>query len=153
MTTLSIRPVDPTSPAVAELVAVLDALQTALYPPASVHSLPLYLLKRDNAEFLGAYLGDRLVGCGGYINYGEFGELKRMIVDPAARGQGIGRQLLEALEANALAAGLTKLRLETGIAQPEALRLYQRSGYKRRGPFGEYREDPLSVFMEKRLKD
>lgn len=39
--------------------------------------------------------------------------------------------------------------LETGISQPEALGLYERSGYARRGPFGAYAEDPLSVFMHK----
>jgi len=74
-----------------------------------------------------------------------------MFVRPEARGLGIGRQLLEALEAHAAAAGLTVLRLETGVAQPEALRLYERAGYTRRGPFGPYAADPLSVFLEKRL--
>jgi putative acetyltransferase len=43
------------------------------------------------------------------------------------------------------------MRLETGISQPDALRLYERAGYVRRGPFGNYGPDPLSVFMEKSL--
>jgi putative acetyltransferase len=47
--------------------------------------------------------------------------------------------------------GIGTLRLETGIHQPEALALYERAGFVRSPPFGDYREDPLSVFMEKRL--
>ena len=43
------------------------------------------------------------------------------------------------------------MRLETGVRQPEALGLYETAGYQRRGPFGAYAEDPLCVFMEKRL--
>ena len=74
-----------------------------------------------------------------------------MFVRPQARGLGIGRRLLAALEAHAVAAGLTVLRLETGVSQPEALGLYEGTGYKRRGPFGSYTADPLSVFMEKWL--
>jgi putative acetyltransferase len=43
------------------------------------------------------------------------------------------------------------LRLETGVRQPEALGLYRKLGYRERGPFGAYKPDPLSVFMEKRV--
>ncbi len=67
------------------------------------------------------------------------------------RGLGIARRLLEALEARAKAAGIGVLRLETGIYQPEAIGLYERAGYVRRGPFSDYPDDPLSIFMEKRL--
>ena len=152
MVAICVRPVDPTTPAVAELLADLDVYQTALYPPASTHLLPATALAAPNAAFLGAFADDRLVGCGGYVNCaGEYGELKRMFVRPEARRLGVGRQLLSALEAHAAAAGLTVLRLETGVSQPEALRLYTGAGYERRGPFGAYSADPLSVFMEKQL--
>jgi putative acetyltransferase len=152
MDEICVRPVDPTTPAVAELLAALDAYQTALYPPASVHLLPAAALTLPDAAFIGGFVGERLIGCGGYVNHaGEYGELKRMFVHPDARGLGIGRRLLAALEAHAGAAGLTVLRLETGVRQPEALRLYEGAGYARRGPFGAYSPDPLSVFMEKRL--
>jgi putative acetyltransferase len=149
---ICVRPVDPTTPAVTELLAALDAYQSALYPPASVHLLPAAALDASDAAFLGAFAGGQLVGCGGYVrDAGEYGELKRMFVHAQARGLGIGRRLLAALEAHAAAAGLTVLRLETGVSQPEALRLYEGAGYTRRGPFGSYTADPLSVFMEKRL--
>ncbi|MCG7506809.1 GNAT family N-acetyltransferase [Mesorhizobium retamae] len=78
-------------------------------------------------------------------------ELKRMWVVPQARGRGLSKALLVALETRARDAGITWLRLETGIANHEALGLYERSGFVRIGPFGDYRPDPLSVFMEKRL--
>lgn len=81
----------------------------------------------------------------------EYGELKRMYVRPALRGRGLGRQLLERLAAHARANGVKVLRLETGIHQVEALGLYESFGFQRRGPFGTYRDDPLSLYLEKHL--
>jgi len=63
----------------------------------------------------------------------------------------LGKHLLEKLEREAAAIGCRLARLETGPYQPEALALYAAAGYERRGPFGAYQDDPLSVFMEKRL--
>jgi putative acetyltransferase len=81
-----------------------------------------------------------------------YGELKRMYVPPRHRGRGVARALLAVLEAEARAAGATALMLETGIRQPEALSLYEREGFVRCGPFGDYAEDPFSVFMQKPLR-
>lgn len=91
------------------------------------------------------------LGCGAVLLGAEHGELKRMFVHPSARGQGLARRLLARLEAEALAAGCAFMRLETGPYQAEALALYA-CGYQRRGPFGDYPEDPYSVFMEKALR-
>ena len=74
-----------------------------------------------------------------------------MFVSPAARGRKLGRRLLQKLEAVAAERGATKLRLETGGKQPEALALYASSGFVEIGPFGKYGPDPLSIFMEKPL--
>ena len=74
-----------------------------------------------------------------------------MFVLPEFRGLKLGRRILEELENLARTSGLELARLETGIRQPEALLLYERAGYQRRGPFGDYSEDPLSIFMEKKL--
>ncbi len=74
-----------------------------------------------------------------------------MFVDPEARGLKAGRLLLSALEGKAEKLGLTAIRLETGIYQPEAIGLYKASGYVERAPFGSYQPDPLSLFMEKRV--
>jgi len=91
------------------------------------------------------------LGCGAVVVNGEWGELKRMYVVPRARSGGVAQAILALLEAQALRRGAGVLRLETGYLQPEALRFYERAGYVRRGPFGDYGPDPNSVFMEKRL--
>ena len=74
-----------------------------------------------------------------------------MFVDERRRGVGTGRKLIEHLIMFARMSGLSALRLETGIHQPEAIGLYERMGFERRAAFGDYREDPLSLFMELRL--
>ena len=96
-------------------------------------------------------MDDAVAGCGAFVHCGDYAELKRMYVLPEFRGLELGRRILAELETHIRAAGLVVARLETGIAQPEALGLYERSGYVRCAPFGGYADDPLSVFMEKRL--
>jgi GNAT superfamily N-acetyltransferase len=74
-----------------------------------------------------------------------------MYVVPAFRGQGIARRLLTALEAESTALGISRLVLETGDRQPEALALYERAGFARIPAFGKYVDSPLSVCMAKQL--
>ena len=143
---------DPAEPRTRALIEALDQYLIALYPPVSNHLVPPDQLRGPHVVFLIANLGAEPVGCGALVDRsGEYGELKRMYVRPDRRGGGIGRALLETLVAHARSRGLGMLRLETGIAQPEALALYERSGFVRRGPFGEYRDDPLSLFLERTL--
>ena len=78
-------------------------------------------------------------------------ELKRMYVAPAARGRGLARAVLRHLEENASAAGFEALVLETGLKQPEAIALYESSGYVRVSGFGHYRDSPLSRCFARRL--
>ena len=78
-------------------------------------------------------------------------EMKRMFVRADARGIGLGRRLLNALEEVACHRGITRISLETGIKQPEAIGLYRASGYQDCPPFGDYKADPLSLFMTKNL--
>jgi putative acetyltransferase len=80
-----------------------------------------------------------------------YGEVKRMVVDPGLRGQRIGARLLQALEDELRFSGIEQALLETGAAQAEAVRLYERSGYRRRRAFGGYPDNGLSVFYEKSL--
>jgi putative acetyltransferase len=82
---------------------------------------------------------------------GRYGEIKRLYVLPAQRGKGLARMIMATLEDALRREGYPLARLETGVAQPEALGLYRALGYVERTPFGAYRPDPLSVFMEKRL--
>jgi putative acetyltransferase len=149
---LQIEAADPDSPGARALIAELDAYQQALYPPESNHLVPIEELRSPNVDFLWARFGPDVVGCGALVDQsGEYGEIKRMYVRPSRRGAGVGHALLAALAARARSRGLRCLRLETGILQPAALRLYESYGFRRRAPFGPYREDPLSLFMEMEL--
>ena len=81
----------------------------------------------------------------------ETAEVKRMYVVPRARGRGLARRLLAHLEATAAAAGARALVLETGTRQPEAIALYESSGYTPVPGFGYYRDAPLSRCFGKAL--
>jgi GNAT superfamily N-acetyltransferase len=95
--------------------------------------------------FLLAVVDGSPVGCGGFRRLGPTrAEIKRMYVDPAARGRGVGRRLLADLEARAEAVGYREVWLETGTEQPEAIALYVRSGYVPIPPYGEFEHDPGS---------
>jgi putative acetyltransferase len=140
----------PDQPAVIALIADLDAYQDTLYPPESRHALDLESLKRSNVLFAVARdSAGEAIGCGAIVLGSELGELKRMYVSPRARGQGVARKLLALLESRAIDLGCKLLMLETGPYQHNALALYASVGYERRGPFGDYANDPLSVFMQK----
>jgi GNAT superfamily N-acetyltransferase len=78
-------------------------------------------------------------------------EIKRMFVAPHARGLGLARKVLAELEASAAAAGRTRMVLETGLRQPEAIALYKSSGYVSMPKFGIYRHDELSLCLAKKL--
>lgn len=152
MTALRVAIESPDRPDVIALINELDAYQDSLYPPEARHALDLSVLVQPHVRFAVARDASGLaVGCAAVVLDAEFGELKRMFVSPQARGLGVGRRLLALLEAEAAARGCRVLRLETGPFQPEALGLYARCGFERRGPFGGYADDPLSVFMEKPL--
>jgi putative acetyltransferase len=107
------------------------------------------------AGFVVAWLNDEAVGCGAWRplapTEAAVAEIKRMFVEPAVRGRGISRAILKKLETLARADGYSVVRLETGLRQPPALRLYETSGYRRIEPYGRYRDDPLSVCFEKEL--
>ena len=85
----------------------------------------------------------RPVGCGGLrVLRPGLGELKRMYVDPAARGAGAARGLLRALLDHARQQGLVRVQLETGTEQPEAMGLYESEGFTPVEPYGHYASDP-----------
>jgi GNAT superfamily N-acetyltransferase len=78
-------------------------------------------------------------------------EIKRMFVAPHARGRGLARKVLAELEETAAAAGRTRMVLETGLRQPEAIALYESSGYTPVPKFGIYRHDELNLCLAKKL--
>lgn len=78
--------------------------------------------------------------------------VKQIYVRPQQRRSGLASRILQSLKAAAMASTCSVLKLESGSSQPEALALYAGCGYQRCGPFGDYADDPLSVFMEKTLR-
>ncbi|HUR90266.1 MAG TPA: GNAT family N-acetyltransferase [Ramlibacter sp.] len=147
-----IRIEPPDQPEAIALIDALDAYQRPLYPAESHHGIDIDALRQPNVVYALARTAEgEAVGCGAVVVEGSWAELKRMFVPPPHRGRGIAQALLSFLEAEAMHRGVEWLRLETGFLQPEALRLYERAGFVRRGPFGDYDDDPHSVFMEKRL--
>jgi putative acetyltransferase len=155
----SIRRERPDHPEVLALLAQLDRYLESLYPPEANHILDVQALMAPEVDFLVAALDGRIVGCGAVRRMaGEpatdgraYGEVKRMVTAPAARGQGIAAQIVAALEQGLRARGVSLALLETGAEQRAAVRLYERCGYRRRDPFGGYPDNGLSVFYEKRL--
>lgn len=142
----------PDQPEILRLIRDLDAYQTALYPAESTHLLGIEELCGSDVGFFVARHHHSPVGCGALRRLSNTAaELKRMYVLPQARGFGIARRLLTEIEIHARGIGVRTLQLETGVRQHEALRLYNSAGFQLRGPFGDYRPDPLSVFMEKKL--
>ncbi len=142
----------PDQPQVIQLIADLDAYQEALYPPESRHAFDLSSLKQPNVLFAVARdASGQAIGCGAIVLGDEYGEVKRMVVAPPSRGAGVATQVLALLEAQARERGCMLVMLETGPRQPEALAFYASFGYQRRASFGGYWDDPLSVFMQKRI--
>ena len=140
-------------PDILNLIAALDRYQSELYPAESNHLLDLSELSQKTLILM--IIRDpqlKAVGCGAVVLNGDgTGEMKRVYIDPAHRGQHLGEKLLAALEDEALSRNCHTLRLETGIKQHAAVRLYERCGYETRPAFAPYAEDPLSLFMEKAL--
>lgn len=151
---VNIAPCDVRSPGFAALVRHLDAEMHALYPAESNHLDSIDDLAEDGVFVIGAFDVVQQVGCGAFRRMdddGVYGEIKRVFVEPTYRGFGVARRILTALETEMERRGIAMARLETGAADPGALALYQRSGYRPRGPFGAYRDDPHSRFFEKPL--
>jgi putative acetyltransferase len=108
----------------------------------------------DSAVFVVAYDGDEAIGSGGLRALdATHGEIKRMYVVPARRGSGVSTALLRRLEDLARGFGWDRLVLETGIRQPDAMRLYEREGYVSVPAFGYYADDPYSRCYAKALAE
>jgi putative acetyltransferase len=123
-------------------------------PPESVHAFDVDKLRQPDVTFWSAWLGEDIAGCGALKRLDALrGEIKSMRVADAFLGRGIGRAILEHLIAEARARGMRSLWLETGSAAAfiPALRLYERAGFARCGPFEDYTEDPFSVFMTREI--
>jgi GNAT superfamily N-acetyltransferase len=133
-----------------ELAALVAAQQRALRDADG--GLDGVTYPAHDCSYLVVVVDRRVVACGAWQPLGEgVAEIKRMFVRPAHRRRGVARQLVGALEEEALAAGRPIVRLETGTYLPAALALYRAAGYLPIPVFGEYVGNPFSVCFEKRL--
>jgi putative acetyltransferase len=146
---------DLQSPAARRLVDALNAELSAVYPEqgATHFRLDPEEVADGRGAFLLATRAGTPVGCGAVRRIAQgTGEIKRMYVVPAERGRGLGRALLTALEDEARSLGLSRLFLETGARQHAAVAMYERAGFSRVDPYGEYVGSPLSLCMKKDLE-
>lgn len=125
-----------------------------LSPPESVHALDLAKLRQPDITFWTAWEGQQLLGCGALKELdAHHGEIKSMRTPKALRRQGAGRAILAHVINVAKSRDYKRLSLETGTAEAfrPAHKLYESVGFIYSGPFGDYAEDPNSVFMTLQL--
>jgi putative acetyltransferase len=154
---IDVRREDLMSPAAQQLILALNKELETRYPEdgANFFRLDADEVSDGRGGFFVAYFDAYPVGCGAVRRIEpQVVEIKRMYVAPNARGYGVGRLILEALETEAQRLGARRLVLETGPRQPEAIALYERAGFVHISLFGEYLHSPhpdLSVCMAKDL--
>lgn len=123
-------------------------------PPDSVHALDTDELKADNTTFWSAWDGDSLMGCGALKELDTtHGEVKAMRTAADHLRKGVAKRILDHIVAEARERNYQRISLETGTADAfeAARRLYEKSGFEYCGPFGDYAEDPHSVFLTRIL--
>lgn len=139
---LTLRRVPPDSPDAVRLIDAMGVELSVRYGDGGLS--PATPQQFDPpGTFLVAEVDALAIGCGGLRPAADgVGEIKRMYVDPVARGRGVARALLAALVAHARDHGMLRLQLETGTEQPEAVALYESEGWTRIEAFGHYKDDP-----------
>ncbi len=148
---VTVRKASPKEAGATALLQASHAYLQSLYPPEDNYFLSIDELCVPSIAFFVAERGGATIACGALATKDGYGEVKSMFTAHEARGAGTGAILMAALEAEARAQGLPLMRLETGDDLYPAHRLYERHGFVRCVPFGDYAEGPHSVFMEKRL--
>lgn len=153
MTELLITRTNSTNPDFIKLVKFLDA-ELAIRD-GNEHSFYAQYNKIDELRNVAlAYNNGHAVGCGAFKKYeGDTAEIKRMYVLPIVRSKGIAGKILEELEKWATEEGFGICILETGRKQPEAVRLYEKSGYMPIPNYGQYEGIENSVCMKKILNN
>jgi len=151
---LEFREDDLTGPEIRALLEAHLEHMLAITPRHSAHALSVDSLSAPDITFWSAWAGDALAGCGALRALdGVSGEVKSMRTAGEWRRRGVGSAVLTHIIEVARGRGYEVLYLETGPlpAFEPARALYRSFGFRIRGPFGAYREDPNTVFMELRL--
>jgi len=146
--------VEPNSPTHPDAIRLLDASQALMQETFAAEenfALDHAALAAPDIRFFTAREGSTLLGCGAMQIKDGYAEVKSFYVSPDARGKGVGAALIRQIEDQAREESLQVLKLETGDELAAACRLYERHGFTRCGPFGAYKDNGSSVFMEKAL--
>jgi putative acetyltransferase len=152
---IQVRREDITSATATALILALNAETSARYPEegACHFQLDPNEVAEGTGAFMVAFSRGQPIGCGAVRKLdADTAEFKRMYVTPEARGRKVGRAIVMALEAESRRLGVTRIVLETGVRQPEALALYAATGFERIPAFGDYVGCPLSICMAKKLR-
>ena len=158
-TDVPILPQRADNPQVGMLLNAFDINLAGLYPPEANQAVSVQELLAPEEAFFAAWQGDRIVGTGAVRRMSgsnatasqPYGEVKRMFVKIAQRGEGVGQRLLQALERELRGYLTGRALLETRRDQHEALHPYQRCAHVSRSHFGGYPDNGLSRFFEKRV--
>lgn len=151
---MEIREDDVTDNSVVALLEEHIADMYATTPAESVHTLDLASLRESDISFWVIWDGDVAAGCIALKEHDNtYAEIKSMRSSNAFRGKGIGKLLLDHVINVAEQRGYQSLRLETGCEDffKPARAIYERFGFQKRGPFADYADDPISVFMERNI--
>ncbi|GGY90907.1 GNAT family N-acetyltransferase [Pseudoduganella plicata] len=140
----------PRQPDIVIPIKLLDEYQEPLYLLESHRGIDMDALCQPNVLFAVArdQVGTALA-CGALVLNDDYGELKRIFTLANHRGRGLARSVLTLLEEEGQRRRCSRIMLETGYLHADAIAFYERCGYQKRGPFGDYRSDPDSIFMQK----
>ncbi len=151
---LTIRVDDLSGEPIRDLLRLHAAGMEAASPPGACHYFDLDALRRPDVTLWSAWFGDDLAGCGALLELApDHGEIKSMRTAPAHLGRGVGRAMLDHVTAEARRRSYGRLSLETGRS-PEfdaAIALYESSGFRSCGPFGDYVESDFSRYFTRSL--
>jgi len=150
--TVSIAIESVRQPEVVELIALSDEYMNALYPPEGNFAVDIDALEKPDLTFAVARLDGTIRGCCG-LKFEPDGtaEIKRLFVHPLGRGHGMAKKLMVFLETLARKKTVHTINLETGPLNVEAVELYKALGFSECGRFGDYPDNPYSLFMTKNL--
>ena len=147
----AIQYADPRHTEIRDLLIESHKLMQLLYANHQDHSFSINELCENSVRFLGAKTEKTFVGCAALKLHEGYGEIKSLFAASNHRGKGVGKALLSALEREAVKLHLPCLKLKTGALLREATGLYVKAGFQFCGPFGQYEDDGVSLFMNKSL--
>ena len=150
---IEIHAANPLQPEIIKMIEELDVLMQQLYPSDSNHLTAATEFAVGSNQFFVARINGKIAGCGGIlVSEVNYAEVKRVYVAPEYRNLGVAPAILARLEKESRELGLVEMKLETGILQPAAIRVFEKCGFAQSESFGNYdKDDPYSYFMSKLL--